>query len=655
MPNEYNGTKVVLRDTSGNQMSLPRFFQIGLVGPNGESTIPSQGWTSTFDPTHHAWDIATNGVIGVIPARCPVSGSVTVASMGYNGGAGNWVVVQEDTGGLFDRWHIFMHLETISVSVGDSVEQGTSVGSIGNTGSSYGAHLHYQVATANPEQTWRTSENPIDTFDTTTLPAGWNMEDASDAGNWNYIPLDTGGQDYGPPGGITPAEPFFPTTQCYDISWAQVVSGSLDACIDAIIASGSGGIILQVGAFRNTGFEPDSHFSPAAAVSRILSGGIGLGIYFYNYADYSQDLTTAFEDALTYLQTIGATKEAVNMGIWIDTEQGSSWDPTPSSDPAVNYRYVERFMNVFDLADYPVVGEYSSAGTFSIYPASAIGDKPIWAAYIPFTFDQADRSTLSPYLPENTYTKVYIFQHSWSGRVPGFNGELDCDKVLMPMPTVSGGGGGGGGEYTEVIKVTVDVIPPKRIYFSPNPGLLPADTDLLSDRQASIEITTDAENAILYYTIDGSSPYQYSYEEGTVVYALAANVLQYDDIITIYKDVHIRVIAVPEGTMPGDTFEAPLAKGSGTFLFEYRGVAEDWEEEQKSYATSDDNVSFFEENRQAFLRIHDEVTTEEILYADVYKHNTESYAEDATDNASSTGTAEPEFEPISGGDDDVSD
>lgn len=50
-------------------------------------------------------------------------------------------------------------------------------------------------------------------------------------------------------------------------------------------------------------------------------------------------------------------------------------------------------------------------------------------------------------------------------------------------------------------------------------------------------------------------------------------------------------------------------------------------------------MSFFEENKQAFLRLHAEQTEEEILYATVYKHDTQVVIEDAKDSASSfTGT-----------------
>lgn len=634
MGNEYNTSgQVVLRDTSGNQMSLPRFFQLALIDGNGNYARPT---------SHHhldAWDMGT-GTALTVPARTPVFGTVIVANQtGWNDGMGTSVVIDEGNG----RTHYFMHLveNSLLVSVGDEVKQGDTVGLIGNTGDSQGAHLHYDV-----RQSGSRIGDPILAFDSATLPTGWNFPDAVDNGNnWDYIPLDKTATDYGPPGGDTPSEPFFPQAECYDISWAQVVNGSLNTCIDAIANNGSGGVIIQVGAIRNSGFEAASSFNPAEAVQRVLDAGLGLGIYFYNYANYENDMTSAFEDALAYLQTIGATKDKINMGVWIDTEQGGSWDPTPSADTNINYAFVERFMNVFDNADYPFAGVYSSAGTFTMYPASSIGDKPIWAAYVDFPFESATRATLESYLPESTYTKVYIFQHSWVGRVPGYNGDLDCDKVLMPMPTSGGGGGGGGGEYTEVIKVTVDVIPPKRIYFSPVPGVIPTGNELLSEREQIITITTDADNADLYYTVDGSSPYQYTNNNDTVVYVLAANALRYSNSITINRDTHIRVIAVPAGTSIGVPFDEPLAKGSGTFLFQYHNLAQAWEDEQKSYATSDGDVSFFEENRQAFLRLHAEQTDEEILYAEVYRHDTQVIEEDASDTASSTEQGpQPEYD-----------
>lgn len=193
--NEYNGRKVVLRDTHNIQMSIPRFFQLALVSTDGVGVNPTQGTGGG----HNAWDMASNGQIGKVPARCPVNGTVYFTQANHSV-AGNWVVVQENNPS-FDRWHIFMHLNNIAVSEGDIITQGDSVGMIGDTGSSTGPHLHYQVATANPLETYRTSEDPMVTFDRGTLNPAWTMEGAVAAHNWDYIQLDDQATDYGPPGG----------------------------------------------------------------------------------------------------------------------------------------------------------------------------------------------------------------------------------------------------------------------------------------------------------------------------------------------------------------------------------------------------------------------------------------------------------------------
>lgn len=65
----------------------------------------------------------------------------TVVSAGYNGSYGNDVVI--DHGGNVKTR--YAHLQTISVSAGDSVDIGEQVGTEGSTGNSTGSHLHFEV------------------------------------------------------------------------------------------------------------------------------------------------------------------------------------------------------------------------------------------------------------------------------------------------------------------------------------------------------------------------------------------------------------------------------------------------------------------------------------------------------------------------------
>ena len=71
------------------------------------------------------------------------SGTVMFATNdgGYNGGAGNWVVISHGNGIVTK----YMHSSATYVSPGDQVERGQNIGAVGNTGNSFGAHLHFQV------------------------------------------------------------------------------------------------------------------------------------------------------------------------------------------------------------------------------------------------------------------------------------------------------------------------------------------------------------------------------------------------------------------------------------------------------------------------------------------------------------------------------
>jgi murein DD-endopeptidase MepM/ murein hydrolase activator NlpD len=111
------------------------------------SIWPARGWvTSGFgtrvDPytgkraMHRGLDIANQpGVPVVAPARG------VVVFNGNSGGFGK-VIVLDHGYGVRTRYG---HLEETKVNIGDHVDRGDTVGSIGNTGRSTGPHLHYEV------------------------------------------------------------------------------------------------------------------------------------------------------------------------------------------------------------------------------------------------------------------------------------------------------------------------------------------------------------------------------------------------------------------------------------------------------------------------------------------------------------------------------
>ncbi len=70
------------------------------------------------------------------------SGQVIVSrSSGWNGGYGNYVVIKHGN----STQTLYAHMDSITVSQGMFVEQGDAIGTVGMTGRSTGAHLHFEV------------------------------------------------------------------------------------------------------------------------------------------------------------------------------------------------------------------------------------------------------------------------------------------------------------------------------------------------------------------------------------------------------------------------------------------------------------------------------------------------------------------------------
>ena len=71
--------------------------------------------------------------------------SGTVAKVGYNGANGNYVILKHNLSGK-TVYSFYAHLSSYCVRNGQTVDKGSKIGIIGNTGSSsFGTHLHFAV------------------------------------------------------------------------------------------------------------------------------------------------------------------------------------------------------------------------------------------------------------------------------------------------------------------------------------------------------------------------------------------------------------------------------------------------------------------------------------------------------------------------------
>ncbi|MEV0410744.1 LysM peptidoglycan-binding domain-containing M23 family metallopeptidase [Streptomyces sp. NPDC050448] len=113
-------------------------FVAPVAGGGGISTqykTPGAMWASGY---HTGVDfIASSGT------TVRAVGAGTVVSAGWGGAYGNEVVIRHADG----KYSQYGHLSQLSVSVGQSVTAGQTIGLSGSTGNSTGPHLHFEIRT----------------------------------------------------------------------------------------------------------------------------------------------------------------------------------------------------------------------------------------------------------------------------------------------------------------------------------------------------------------------------------------------------------------------------------------------------------------------------------------------------------------------------
>lgn len=96
----------------------------------------TSGYGDRWGTTHYGLDIAND--IGT-PVYAVTDG--TVLESGPADGFGQWVRVQQDDGTI----GVFGHVDESFVTVGQQVQAGEQIATVGNRGQSTGPHLHYEV------------------------------------------------------------------------------------------------------------------------------------------------------------------------------------------------------------------------------------------------------------------------------------------------------------------------------------------------------------------------------------------------------------------------------------------------------------------------------------------------------------------------------
>jgi len=135
-----SGARAVARATSepGTRFQMP--FPCG------------QSWTGTTRDSHSPsrysvdWnrpDDEDDPVVASAPG-------VVVRAERWTTSYGHWVRIEHPSG----ETTIYAHMNAVDVALGQTVDQGTQIGTVGNTGNSYGAHLHFEERTAAGAVRW---------------------------------------------------------------------------------------------------------------------------------------------------------------------------------------------------------------------------------------------------------------------------------------------------------------------------------------------------------------------------------------------------------------------------------------------------------------------------------------------------------------------
>jgi len=145
----YENGKEVSREVLARERILEPVDEVVLMGTmalppagsTGNFLIPTSGVVSAINkPGSHAGGKAVD-IANKVGTPIYASDSGVVAMASWNGGYGMCIVINHANG----YSTLYGHLSAYKVSVGDTVNQGQVIASMGNTGNSTGSHLHFAI------------------------------------------------------------------------------------------------------------------------------------------------------------------------------------------------------------------------------------------------------------------------------------------------------------------------------------------------------------------------------------------------------------------------------------------------------------------------------------------------------------------------------
>ncbi len=130
---DTSGDGAVVTSSSGAWMMWPTYTSL-ITSNYGYRVNPVSG----IYKLHSGCDIGASYGSAIWAAA---GGTVIVASEGWNGGYGNYVMISHGNG----YTTLYAHMSSVACYVGQTVSMGDTIGYVGSTGNSTGPHLHFEV------------------------------------------------------------------------------------------------------------------------------------------------------------------------------------------------------------------------------------------------------------------------------------------------------------------------------------------------------------------------------------------------------------------------------------------------------------------------------------------------------------------------------
>lgn len=122
---------------SNPSVSVSFRWPLGVAGKITSNFGNRESPTAGASTYHKGIDISAPAGTTIYAAA---AGKVVTAQ--YSSSAGNYIMIYHGN----STYTVYMHCSSLSVSVGQSVEQGQAIGAVGSTGYSTGAHLHFGIS-----------------------------------------------------------------------------------------------------------------------------------------------------------------------------------------------------------------------------------------------------------------------------------------------------------------------------------------------------------------------------------------------------------------------------------------------------------------------------------------------------------------------------